>query len=91
MRRRGILDVVRLIENDAPVGGQNGGLRVVLRRASYGEVGEQEVVVDHEELRGRGLPSGALIEALLKVAAPGPQTHVRIAPNLVPRLLCGRE
>ena len=81
----GVLHVVRLVQDEALVGREHRRLGVVLRGPPHRQVGEEEMVVHHQELGGGRPAAGALVEALLEVGAAGPQADVGVAPHLLPR------
>ena len=50
------------------------------------QVGEEEVVVHHQDVRARGVPARVLVEALLEMGAARAEAHVAVALHLVPHL-----
>ena len=55
------------------------------------KIGEQEVVVDHEQVGGGRLPAGLVVEALLEEGAPRAQGLVVVAGHEIPGVLVDRE
>ena len=48
------------------------------------EVGENEVMIDHEDVCIRGLSAGLVVEAVVEVGAAGAQGLVVIGSDVVP-------
>ncbi len=86
-----ILDVVRLVENQMPIGRKHSSLRVVSGYPAHRQIREEEMVVHDQELGLGRPPAGTLVEAVLEVGTARAQTDVRIALHLVPYLGAGNE
>ncbi len=73
--RRDVLDLVRLVEDDRVVSRQDARVAAA-RPRTEGEVGEQEVMIDDDDLRLFGLAAHARHEARLEVLAPRPDARL---------------
>src|SRR5690606_6896873 len=81
-----VLQVVRLVQDQAPVSREDSGRVVIPLCLPDPDVGEEQVVVHHQNVRGGRFAARSLIETLLEMRAAGAQADVRLGGNLVPHL-----
>src|SRR5438067_12849438 len=77
MLGRDFLHRVRLVEHDRVVTRQYSRPRISGRGSPQGQIGEEEVMVDHHHVRLRRLPSHAEDETAVVVLALGPDALLR--------------
>ena len=78
--------MVGLVEHQAPVGRQHRRLLPVVLRPADREVGRQQVVVHHHDVRLGRPPAGPEQEAAVEVRTLEPGAEVRLRAHLVPDL-----
>ena len=67
MAGRDVLEVMRLVEHQPPVGRQHGGLLPVVLRLAHRQIGRQQMMVHHDDVGlGRAAPRPEQ-EALVEV------------------------
>ena len=87
----GVFQVMALVHHQMRVGGQHGRLGPVLRRATHGDVGQQQRVVHHHHIRRRGMSTCLEHEAGIEVAALETCAQITFGRNLVPHIRARRR
>ena len=82
--RRHLLDGVRLVEHHRVVFRQHGGARISGGRGAQREIREEEVVVDYDHVRFRGLLPHAKDETAIVVRALGSDALIRRRRQVAP-------
>ena len=86
VRGRDVLEMVRLVEDQPLVGRQDCGLLPIVRGLPHGEVGGQQVMVDHHDVRLRRPAPRLEQEALIEERALHPGAEVGLGGHFVPDL-----
>jgi hypothetical protein len=86
-RRRGVLEVVALVEHEAIEPRQHA---VAARHSLEREVREHEVVVHDEDVRGRRAPPRSVVEAAIEVRTARAERLVVVAADRLPELVGDR-
>src|SRR6185503_21070169 len=78
--------MMSLVHDQARVRRQHGGLAPVARRASHGDVGEQQMMVHDDHVRLRRLAPGLEQEALVVERTARALAEVRLRRDFIPEL-----
>ena len=86
-----VLEVVALVDHEARVRGQHRGVAPVARRAPHREVGQQQMVIDDDDVGLRRFLARLEQKALLVHRAARALAEVRLGRDFVPDLGARRD
>ena len=91
VRRGGILEMVPLVDDEPPIRGQHGRVVPVLRDPTHGQIGEQEVMVDDDDVRFRRCATSLEDKALVEMRALHARAQIALGRNFIPHFRARRR
>ena len=88
---RPVFQMMRLVQNQPGTGRKQRGSRIVAALRADGQIGHQQRMVDHQQIRLRGQPPRPLQKAVAEKGTEHMEALIQFAANFLPNRLRRRK